>query len=178
MGKIMIMGMGDVLKGDYGAGCAVLEKMAETVSGPDIDFAWVGTQTLGAAGYLMDADLAVITGALDLSGVPGTLHVWDEAVFDQHAPWMAGQFPDIRGLVLSLTQTRMADAFPSRLVFIWMDPHCTRGYGLSELMNGAVIRAVWQIHREIWQARLAGPPLPSGKTDLPDHAPLQLKTGP
>jgi len=79
-------------------------------------------QTRFAATYLLEADLAVITGALDLSGFPGTLHVWSQAVFDSNAEWMP--------------------------------PHLTEGIEISGLMEKTGIRAVWQIHREIWRMRL------------------------
>ncbi|WP_022666015.1 hypothetical protein [Desulfospira joergensenii] len=161
MKKIMIMGLGDVLKGDMGAGCAVLEKMAETVSGKDVDFAYLGCDTRFAAGYLLGVDLAVITGALDLSGRPGTLHIWDQAVFDRNLEWMAKCFPEIRGVALALAQTKLAEGFPGRLVFIWINPLHTETYGISNLVQGAVTRAVWRIHREIWHMRLSQAPCPA-----------------
>ena len=158
MKKIVIMGVGDVLQGDMGAGCAVLEKMAETVTGDDIEFAYMARQTRFAATYLLNADLAVITGALDLSGVPGTLHVWNQAVFDSNAEWMANRFDEIRGLSIALGETRLAGGCPKHTVFIWMTPHLTEGIEISGMMQKSVIRAVWQIHREIWRMRLDQPP--------------------
>ncbi|WDP91346.1 MAG: hypothetical protein HUN04_17230 [Desulfobacter sp.] len=166
MKKIMIMGLGDVLQGDLGAGCAVLEKMAETASGEDIEYAYLALDSKYATGYILGADLAIITGALDLSGVPGTLHVWNQKIFDQHVQWMAKSFPIIGGLAWALSRARMWEQFPGRMVYLWIDPHATEGYGLSDLMNKAVIRAVWQIHREIWKVRLdgAGKPAPRSLT--------------
>ena len=157
MKKSIIMGFGDVLKGDMGAGCAVLEKMAETVSGDDIEFAYMGSDTRFASAYLLDADLAVITGALDLSGVPGTVHAWHQDVFDSHAQWMAERFTEIRGLAIALAETKLAGGFPKHLVYIWLTPHLTEGYGISNLMQKSVVGAVWQIHREIWRMRLEHP---------------------
>jgi len=156
--KIVIMGFGDVLQGDMGAGCTVLEKMAETVTGDDIDFAYMGRDTRFASTYLLDADLAVIAGALDLSGEPGSLHVWDQAVFESHVQWMVKRFDELQGLAMALAETKLVGGCPKHLIFLWMTPHVTEGYGISGLMQNSVIRAVWQIHREIWRMRLDQPP--------------------
>nr|NJM04938.1 hypothetical protein [Desulfobacula sp.] len=53
----MVVGMGNVLKGDYGAGCTVLEKLAETMPKKDIDYAYLGEDTRFGCGFLYGTDL-------------------------------------------------------------------------------------------------------------------------
>jgi len=55
----------------------------------------------------------VLIGSLNLSGSPGTLHVWIDAIFRQHIRWMSEEFPIIHGLSKALarpdSQTRRGD---------------------------------------------------------------------
>jgi hydrogenase maturation protease len=154
MKKIMIIGMGDVLKGDYGAGCIVLEKLAETVIGEDIEFAYLGQDTRLGCGFLYGADLAIVVGALNLSGMPGVLHCWNAHVFQQHAPWMTREFRVIHGLTEALARADLADGLPRHLCFIFMEPLISEGYGISDPVQRTVTKAVHRILQEIWQFRL------------------------
>ena len=157
--RIVLMGIGDVLMGDLGAGCVILEKTAQRVTGSDIDYAWLGDDVRFAPEYIIGSDLCVVAGALDLCGRPGTLHIWDKTTFDRHTDWMAKTFPVIRNLIVGINMAEMVQETMPHFVFIWIDPHIIQGYGLSSMVDEAVTRAVWQIHREIWNARTGRDPL-------------------
>lgn len=151
MKKIVVVGMGDVLKGDYGAGCTVLEKLAETIPGKEMDYAYLGEDTRFGCGFLYGADLAFVVGALNLSGRPGDLHVWTDDVFWRHAPWMAGEFPVIHGLTEALARTSLAGGLPQQLRFIFIEPRTSEGCGISDPVQKAVMKAVQRILQEARQ---------------------------
>ncbi len=150
MKKITILGIGDVLQGDRGAACFVLESVANETIGRSIHISYLGDNPNYAGGLLYKADLAIVVGPLRLSGVPGGLHVWNGTIFKEHATWMAAEDTTIERLLAVLARTDLAGGFPEKLVFIWIEPKDTNGYRISEPVRGAIAKAVRRIRMEIF----------------------------
>jgi hydrogenase maturation protease len=149
MKKIVILGLGDVLQGDRGAACYVLESVANETAGQSVDISYLGEDPRYAGGLLYKTDLAIIVGTLRLSGVPGGLHVWNGNVFRRHATWLAGEDPAIDRLLATMARTDLAGGFPEKLVFIWIEPKDTHGYQISKPVRRAIAMAVRRIRREL-----------------------------
>lgn len=149
MKKIAILGLGDILQGDRGAACYVLESVAGQTVGRSVQIAYLGDNSTFAGGVLYKTDLAIVVGTLDLSGIPGGLHVWNGKVFKQHESWLAGEDPAIGGLLGALAKTDLAGGFPRKLIFIWIEPQYTQGYHISKPVRRAIAMAVKRIRREL-----------------------------
>ncbi|BBO82307.1 hypothetical protein [Desulfosarcina ovata] len=156
MKKITILGLGDVLQGDRGAACYVLETVANEISGENIHISYLGDNPAFAGGLLYKTDLAIIVGTLSLSGIPGSLHVWNGRVFRQHAAWVAGEDPAIDRLLSALARADLAGGLARKLVFIWIEPENTNGYEISKPVRGAIAMAVRRVRRELLAMELKG----------------------
>ncbi|WP_319524017.1 hypothetical protein [uncultured Desulfosarcina sp.] len=154
MPKITIIGLGDVLGGDHGAACYVLEAVAAKTDSESVQFAYMGNEPRFAGGLLYAADLAIVVGTMRLSGVPGGLHIWNGRVFKQHAAWMAETDPALRHLLIALARADLAGGFPEKLIFIWIEPQHTEGYTISKPVRGAVRFAARRIFHELHQLGL------------------------
>ena len=154
MQKITIIGLGDVLRGDYGAACYVLEYVAAKTDSDDVQFAYMGNDPRFAGGMLYSADLAIVVGTMRLSGVPGGLHIWNGRVFKQHAAWMAEEDPALRHLLNALARADLAGGFPEKLIFIWIEPQHKEGYTISKPVRGAIRCAARRIFHELHELGL------------------------
>lgn len=155
MKKITILGLGDVLQGDRGVACFVLESMARQIENPAVQIAYFGDNPNYAGGLLYQADLAIVVGTLNLSGIPGGLHVWNGDVFKQHADWMIEEDPAIERLLAALARAELADGLPNKLLFIWIEPKETHCYGLSRPVRAAMAMAVKRIRKELMIAKIS-----------------------
>ena len=117
MQKITIIGLGDVLRGDHGAACYVLESVATKTDSGSVQFAYMGNDPRFADELLYSADLAIVVGTMRLSGVPGGLHIWNGRVFKQHAAWMSEEDPSLRHLLIALARADLAGGFPRKIDF-------------------------------------------------------------
>ncbi|WP_419660643.1 hypothetical protein Dvar_10400 [Desulfosarcina variabilis str. Montpellier] len=149
MKKVVILGLGDVLQGDRGAACRVLESVAKETAGKSVHISYLGGNPSFAGGLMYKADLAIIVGTLSLSGVPGGLHVWNGSVFKQHADWIAEEDPAVYRLLTALARADLADGFPEKLIFIWIEPKSMQGYQISKPVRGAIDMAARRIRREL-----------------------------
>jgi hydrogenase maturation protease len=149
MKKVAILGLGDVLQGDRGAPCYVLESVANETAGKSVQISYLGDNPSFAGGLLYKTDLAIIVGTHSLSGVPGGLHVWNGSVFKQHAEWMTAEDPAVHRLLSALARADLAGGFPERLVFIWIEPKNTHGYQISKPVRRAIGMAVRRIRKEL-----------------------------
>ena len=149
MKKIVILGLGNVFEGDRGAACHVLEAVAKETDGQPVHISYLGDNPNYAGGLLYKTDLAIVVGTLRLSGIPGCLHVWNGGVFKQHAGWMAVEDFAVARLLSALARTELADGFPEKLIFIWIEPEETDGYKISKSVRAAIDKAVRRIRKEI-----------------------------
>ncbi len=70
MRKVVILGIGNVLQGDRGAACYVLESVATETSSESVHISYLGDNPSFAGGLLYMTDLAIVVGTLRVSGVP------------------------------------------------------------------------------------------------------------
>ena len=167
MKNIAILGLGNVLEGDRGAACHVLESVANVTSGKSVHISYLGDNPSFAGGLLYKTDLAIIVGTLSLSGVPGGMHVWNGGVFRQHASWMAAEDPAIQRLLSALARADLAEGFPEKLVFIWIEPKDTHGYEISKPVRGAIAMAVQRIRKELMALGVQEMEKPQGLVSVP-----------
>ena len=84
-----------------------------------------------AGGLLYDRDFAIIVGALNIGGPAGMVHCWDFRIFQQNAVWLANEFSTVKSFIKALGWTAFAGRFPESLLFLWIEPKVTEGFGIS-----------------------------------------------
>jgi len=80
---ILVLGLGNQLLGDDGAGLRMLELLAEQFPANDaVELVDGGTQGLALTGYLADREAILVLDAMALGAAPGTVHVlWGEELW-------------------------------------------------------------------------------------------------
>lgn len=145
MDRATIIGLGDISKGDFGMGCYAVELMAREPLGEAVHPIYMGNDPRCAGGFLYKTELAIIVGALDLTGVPGRRHEWPLTTFQAHAGWLKADQPWIGYLNEALARVELAGGMPKDLLFLWAEPAVRHGLVMSETMR----RALWRIRRTI-----------------------------
>jgi len=148
----LIIGLGDILQGDEGFGCYLLETLAREPLGASVQFAYLGDDPRCAGGLIYGADLVIIVGAFHLGGPAGRLHAWSYGVFRQHVLWMANEYQPIRFLVQALARAELAGAFPKDLSFLWIEPQVTEGFGMSSRARKAMWEAAQRIKQKLYES--------------------------
>ena len=130
-GRILVLGIGNILWADEGFGVRVIEMLDERYEMPaNVDVVDGGTQGLYLLPYLEDADGVLIVDAIDYGLTPGTLRV----LADDEVPAVLGTRK------LSLHQTsfeeilallRLRGRVPERLRLVGMQPERLDDYGGS-----------------------------------------------
>lgn len=73
--RVLVLGLGNQLLGDDGAGLRLLEMLAaEFPPTAGVEFVDGGTQGLAITGYLADRAAILVLDAMALGGAPGTVH--------------------------------------------------------------------------------------------------------
>jgi hydrogenase maturation protease len=73
---ILVLGLGNQLLGDDGAGLRLLDALTEQFPASDgVEFIDGGTQGLALTGYLADRKAVLVLDAMALGAAPGTVHI-------------------------------------------------------------------------------------------------------
>lgn len=148
MTTIRVLGLGNVLMGDDGAGPFILQVLSATYVCPEgASFTEVGTPGLDLIPYIDDADVLVVVDTVRASGPPGTVRVFgrdgldasvDGARLNSHDP----------GLTEALATLRLSGRSPADVVLVGIIPErVTTGIGLSPAVRAAVPAAVETVAR-------------------------------
>lgn len=146
--RASIIGLGNVLLGDDGFGCWVVEVFrSEYKCGPEVEIIDLGTPGLDLAPYLYGKDLVVIVDAITGDGKPGTVHTYRESAFlDCRAQLRLTDHDP--GIHECLAQLHLAGHGPSEVVVVGVIPEsCAFGEGLSSTVLAAGPLAVVSISR-------------------------------
>ncbi len=152
--KVSIIGLGNILEGDLGVACHILETISLEPFEDSVQIMYAGDNPRYAGGLIYDADLLIVVGALFLGGPPGRLNKWNFNVFRQHLAWLAAEYLPIRLLIEAIARTELAGKLPQESLFIWIEPQLTLGYGLSIPAQKAVRKATMLIKQELFKRSL------------------------
>ena len=150
MKKASIIGLGNILEGDFGVGCYILDALSQERLGDSVHLAYLGDDPRYAGGLLYEADFAVIVQALEIGGSAGMVHCWDYRTFQQNAAWFVNEFQTIEFLVNALGWTALAGGLPEDLLFLWIEPKVTEGLGISREVHKALRTAVQIIKKNLF----------------------------
>lgn len=172
MSKMLIAGMGNVLRGDDGFGVEVAKRLADRQQlAAGVRVVEVGIGGIHLVQELMDGfEMLVVIDAVERGSPPGTIHLLSAEV-----PDLSGWTEDARGDFLAdmhyttpakaLILAKALGVLPPSVFILGGQPAATDaiGIGLSEPMARAVSEAVQTIESLVqrWQRQAADDCLPS-----------------
>lgn len=151
MKKASIVGLGDILNGDFGVGCYIIEALEQEQLGDSIHLTYLADDPRYAGGLLYEMDFAVIVGAVNLGGSAGGIHCWDYRTFQHNVAWLINEFHSIELLVDALCRTELAGGFPGDILFLWIEPKATEGVAISREVHKALRLAVQIIKKNLFE---------------------------
>lgn len=145
---LLVMGVGNLLRGDDGFGVAVLEAVGARGVPPDVDLLDAGTSIVDLMDELHGRRKVVVIDAVRGGQSPGTLYRFSpEDVAAESVP--ADSLHQV-GLLETLRLAELVDCRPDQVVIIGAQPGDTGlKIGLTEAVAAAVPRAAEMVMAEI-----------------------------
>ena len=151
MVRTLVLGLGNILLSDDGAGVRVVERLLKEYHfPPEVQVMDGGTLGLDLLHYVADVDRLLVVDALDLKASPGTLaRLADGEVPAFLAPKIS---PHQMGLVDLLAASRLSGHFPAKLVLWGAQPESLEvGLELSATVAAQVDSLVERVLAELSQ---------------------------
>jgi hypothetical protein len=126
-----VIGLGDILSGDMGAGCCVLEMLAQEIPEGALALHYLARDSQYTGAFIFGMQYAVIVQALPLGGFPGRTYRWNLEAFRQNFGYFAGRYESLARLGCAMDRTELASGLPRDMLFVWIEPERTDGAGLS-----------------------------------------------
>ena len=145
---VLVMGVGNMLRGDDGFGVAVLEEVGSRDVPGNVDFLDAGTSIIDLMEELNGRRKVVVIDAVRGGQSPGTLYRFSpEDVAAEAVP--ADSLHQV-GLLETLRLAELVDCRPEQVVIIGAQPEDTSlKIGLTEAVAAAVLRAAEMVMAEI-----------------------------
>lgn len=148
--RTLVLGVGNLLLGDDGAGIHAVERLAERNLPSFVKVRDAGTPGWGLPAWFEGHEKVIIIDAVRMGGVPGSwkrfnpeavrLFASDE-VLSLHEP----------GLANGLALAEALGALPEDIVIYGIEPdECNVAEGLSPAIQQALVPLVEEIYAEIW----------------------------
>jgi hydrogenase maturation protease len=121
--KTLVLGIGNTLLRDEGAGIHAIRLLAEQTAGrPDIELMDGGTLSFSLAGAIEDADQLIVIDAAQLEDTPGATRVFEGEQMDAFVGSNRKRSVHEVGLIDLLMIARLADHLPQRRALIGIQP--------------------------------------------------------
>ncbi len=149
MANILVLGVGNVLLSDEGAGVRVVEQLQRSyVFPPQVELIDGGTMGLDLLGYLDDKSHLFIVDAIVSTQPPGSVLI--EKLLDPPAYFRQKISPHQIGLSELLAVAAMQDCLPPAITLFGIVPlDLSTGIGLSREVSGAVGQVVLAVVQEL-----------------------------
>lgn len=145
---VLVMGVGNLLRGDDGFGEAVLERLESEALPDHVELFAVGTSIIDHMGALEGRKKLIVIDAVRGGNPPGTLYRFDPEEADYEA--LPTDSLHQVGLVETLRMGELVGCCPEKTLLIGVEPSDTGlGIGLSEAVEKAVPSAVQLVKDEI-----------------------------
>jgi hydrogenase maturation protease len=149
--NVSIVGFGNIFKGDLGIGCYLVDALCQEPLGDVVELSYLGENLHYAGAYLCDMKFAVIAGGLCMGGGAGNIHCWDRKTFQHNTPWLAEKSHAMRLLAQTLAGAELSMHAPEDVLFLWIEPRLTEGFGISSEMHKALRKAVSIIKENLFR---------------------------
>lgn len=154
MKHAVIVGFGDVLQGDLGAGCYVLDALAQTLLDSPVELVYLANGYICATTAVFQKDLWIFVEALDLGCTPGTVQCWSLDAFLQNLSCLAACHGSLHLLADALARAELAGGRPQKMVFVWLQPEQTQEIGLSKAARKGLRKVIAVVQEELHAAGL------------------------
>lgn len=146
--RVLVLGVGNLLLQDDGAGLELLERLRENPV-PGVDYVDGGTQGLALGGVLAERDAVLVLDAVKFGVEPGTVHRIDDPL--ESRPPRAESAHEANAGDLLAAAALLGD-LPSCAVVVGIEPEIVRtGIGLSPRVQAALPAAVAVARRALEQ---------------------------
>ena len=147
---VLVLGLGNSLLGDDGAGLRLLEELRGTGGWPE-SIEWVdgGTRGIALLGVLSLRHTAILLDAVQLGAPPGTVHVLGMDRLRRFAGVGVGATPHESNALQLLATAELTGDLPEHVVVVGIEPEFVRTHlGLSPVAEAALPRAM-EVVREM-----------------------------
>lgn len=121
--KTLILGIGNVLLRDEGAGIHALRRLGEVLDGrADMELLDGGTLSFTLAGAIEDAERLIVIDAAQLDAVPGTTRVFIGEDMDRFVGGSRKRSVHEVGLIDLMSIARLADRLPAERALVGIQP--------------------------------------------------------
>ena len=156
-GRVLVVGVGNVLHGDDGFGVEVVKQLGERRLPPGVAVAETGIGGIHLVHELMAGyDALVVVDAVDRDRAPGTVMVIDAEVIDVGELGIEERHDLLADMHLAtperaLMVAKAAGVLPERTIIVGCQPAevDTLGIGLTSAVKDAVARAVAEVERYV-----------------------------
>jgi hydrogenase maturation protease len=140
--KTLVMGVGNTLLADEGAGVHAMRYLQSTSAGlPDTEFLDAGTLSFTLAGIIAEADNLIIFDAAQFSAAPGTVRVYEGDELDRFLKSGRRSVHEV-GFADLMDIARLQDCLPANRALIGIQPgEFGWGDGPGDSVDAAIPRA-------------------------------------
>lgn len=118
----LVLGFGNVLLCDDGAGVQVVERLRAAFSDDTVNLVDAGTLSFGLLPYIEEADSMLMIDAADIDRPPGTVALYEGAVMDDFLRSARRRTVHEVGLIDLLDMARLRDCLPRRRALLCIQP--------------------------------------------------------
>ncbi len=135
----LVLGFGNVLLGDDGAGVRMVELLRTDASLTGCEFVDGGTISFNLLSYIGSTTCMLVIDAAELNQPPGTFALFEDATMDAFLKCARRRTVHEVGLIDLLDMARMEDSLPQRRALLCIQP---AHIGWSEELSPVVSRAM------------------------------------
>jgi len=119
----VVLGFGNVLLSDDGAGVHVMAQLRTELGSGAANFIDAGTLSFSLLSLLEATDSMLAVDAAELNAPPGTIALYENAAMDQHLQSTRRRTVHEVGLIDLLDMARLRDCLPARRALLCIQPH-------------------------------------------------------
>jgi hydrogenase maturation protease len=121
-GNALVLGIGNVLLGDDGAGVKLVERLRSELGTEAATFIDGGTIGFALLSYVEATDSMLVVDAAELNGLPGTIALFEGSAMDRLLASVRRRTVHEVGLIDLLDMARLQDCLPTRRALLCVQP--------------------------------------------------------
>lgn len=118
----LVIGFGNILLSDDGAGVQLVEKLRTDMGAGAAEFIDAGTLSFSLLSYLVARDAMLVIDAADLNAAPGTVGLFEGTLMDEFLKSSRRRSVHEVGLIDLLDMARLQDCLPLRRALLCIQP--------------------------------------------------------